>query len=81
MGAGNCVVAYDTPENREVVGDAALLYDSTERLTQQLQISLEDAALTARLRGAARSRARALYSWDAIADQYEKLLLDMVTSK
>ncbi len=33
MGAGNCVLAYDTPENREVLGDAGLFFSSAEELS------------------------------------------------
>jgi glycosyltransferase involved in cell wall biosynthesis len=34
MGAGNCALTLRTPENLEVIGDAGLIYDSGEDLTQ-----------------------------------------------
>ena len=32
MGYGNCVLAYGTPENREVLGDGGIIYESVEDL-------------------------------------------------
>ena len=37
MGAGNCVLVYDTPENREVVGDCRMFFSSAEELSRLLQ--------------------------------------------
>ncbi len=80
MGAGNCVIAYDTPENREVVGDSGLLFHNTQELTQQLQRLINDPSAVSQFRQKAQERARALYSWDAITSQYEKLFMDMMHS-
>ena len=77
MGAGNCVLVYDTPENREVVGDCGMFYTSGEELTQLLQKVIDDPALVEGYREKAQARARAVYSWDAIADEYESLFRDL----
>jgi len=77
MGAGNCVIAYDTPENREVVADCGFLFKDTAELTRQIQRTIDDPAAMNPLREKAQARARALYSWDGITDQYEKLFEDM----
>ncbi len=74
MGAANCVLVYDTPENREVAGDCGLYFTTAQELASLMRRTLEDPALVASLREKAQARARALYSWDAITDQYEKLL-------
>ena len=37
MGAGNCVIVYDTPENREVVGDCGLFFTDARTLPEQIQ--------------------------------------------
>ena len=74
MGAGNCVVAYDTPENREVVGDTGLLFNSQEMLSNQLRLLLDNAAVAEDLRARAQARARETYSWDSVTDSYERLL-------
>lgn len=77
MGAGNCVIVYDTPENREVIGDCGLLFRDAAELSHQIQKAIDDPASVASLRVKAQARAMANYSWDAITDQYEKLFRDM----
>jgi glycosyltransferase involved in cell wall biosynthesis len=78
MGAGNCVIVYDTPENREVTGDCGLFFTDTASLTHQLQSAMDNPDMVERLRQRARQRAQAVYSWDAVTDKYEKLLQDVV---
>ena len=78
MGAGNCVIVYDTPENREVVGDCGLFFRDAAELTSHIQQAIDHPERVDVLRIKARERARALYSWDAITDEYEKMLNEMV---
>jgi glycosyltransferase involved in cell wall biosynthesis len=80
MGAGNCVLAYDTPENREVIGDCGLVYKDAAELSRLIQLTIEEPALVLKLRERAQARARAQYSWDAVTSQYEKLFEDMKAS-
>jgi glycosyltransferase involved in cell wall biosynthesis len=77
MGAGNCVLVYDTPENREVVGDCGLFFSSAAELSRLIQQAVDDPQLVESYRDMARSRIVKLYSWDAITDQYEKLFRDL----
>ena len=71
MGFGNAILANDVPEHRETMGDAGRYYRGPEALARELQAVLDDPALAADLRARARARASKLYSWDAIADDYE----------
>src|SRR5688572_825150 len=73
MGAGNCVLVFDTPENREAVGDSGLFFSSPSELSYLLQAVVDDPRLVEEYRDRARARAVANYSWDAIADEYERL--------
>jgi len=76
MAAGNCVVVNDHPPNVEVIGDAGVTYAAAEGaagLRRVLAELLADPQRIERLRGAAARRARALYSWDAVTDAYERL--------
>lgn len=73
MGAGNCIVVKDTPENREVVGECGLFFDDTEGLAVQIQTTLRDRQLVEELRAKAIDRAKTRYSWEAVTDAYEKL--------
>jgi glycosyltransferase involved in cell wall biosynthesis len=77
MGAGSCVIAKNTPENREVLGDAGLYFNDAGQLTQQMQRTLQDQDLVDRLRACAHTRAKARYSWEAVTDAYEKLFQEV----
>ena len=77
MGAGNCVIAKDTPENREVLGEAGLFFDDVDSLRSQLESTLSDEALVGQLRTSAQARAKARYSWDTVTDAYEQLFKDL----
>jgi glycosyltransferase involved in cell wall biosynthesis len=77
MGHGNCVIVYDAPENREAAGDSALYFNSVETLAGQFQRVIDDAELLTSLRVKAQARAARLFSWDAIADRYERLFHEM----
>jgi glycosyltransferase involved in cell wall biosynthesis len=75
MGAGNLVLVLDTPENREVAGDAAVFFADEAQLAERLRWA---AALTSAERESWRQRSRALaaerYSWDAVSASYLRLL-------
>lgn len=73
MGAGNCVIAKDTPENREVLADTGFFFRDMEDLARQIRMTLDDHDRVVRLRNCAQKRAKARYSWDAVTDAYEKL--------
>jgi glycosyltransferase involved in cell wall biosynthesis len=72
MGAGNLVLAFGTPENREVLAGTGLVFDSQAQLTSLLGdvVTNPDAGLFDALRAGARARAKAVYSWDAVTDAY-----------
>ena len=78
MGVGNCVLVFDTPENREVTGDCGLFFTDAETLANQMKVTLENPSIVERLRRRAQARAKAVYSWDAITDSYEALFRKLV---
>jgi len=83
LAAGNCVLVNDHAPNVETVGDAGLYFSGREgvpSLTKQLERLLADPELVASYRERARVRARS-YSWDAVADQYESLLEEVVARR
>jgi glycosyltransferase involved in cell wall biosynthesis len=79
MGSGGCVVALDTPENREVGGDAIGYFQlrPNETLSGTLLGCVASVALRDRMRAAARARAEATYSWDRVTDSYERLFSEL----
>lgn len=80
MGAGGCVLAYDTPENREVGGAAVGYFElrPTETLSAAIREALGDTGLCASRRLAAQQRVAGRYRWDAVTDGYEKLFAEMI---
>ena len=75
MGRGALVLYLDTPENREVCGDAGLPYANkaglTARMTEALGMSDAERAV---YKERALQRVLERYDWDAVTAQYEKLL-------
>jgi glycosyltransferase involved in cell wall biosynthesis len=80
MASGGCVLAHDTPENREVGGDAAGYFRlrPSQTLSGTLREFLESPALREQLRLTARTRAGEKYNWTAVTDAYEKLFKEIV---
>ena len=74
MGRGALTLYLDTPENREVAGDAAIAF-THGNLAEKLRgvLAMSEAERDGwRRRAAARIAAR--YSWRAVTDAYESLL-------
>ncbi len=78
MGAGNCVLARDTPEHREVLGSTGFYFKNTNDLVELLRQALTDPDNISRYRTRTRSRVRTLYSWETVTQQYEELFAWMV---
>jgi len=76
MGSGGCVVALDTPENREVGGDAVRYFRlrPEETLSGTIRECLSTADV---MRAEARARAAEKYSWERVTDHYERLFRRM----
>src|SRR5262249_14473021 len=74
MASGGAVLALDTPENREVGGDAVGYFRlRPATLSGILCEWLADAGLREAMRETARRRAAREYGWDAVTDAYEQL--------
>ena len=80
MGVGNCILAKDTPENREVIADCGLLFNDAATLARQIEAADNGQVPVAELRLKAQNRAKARYSWDAVTGAYEKVFRDFVVS-
>lgn len=76
MGFGSCVLVNNTPTNLETIGDAGLFYKGSEGATdlrEKLEFLIGNPEITASYKLKALARARKYYSWDNVADLYEKL--------
>ena len=79
MGSGGLVLAHDTPENREVGGDAVRFFElrPVETLSGMLRECLADSIEQEELRRQAKERAEGSYRWDAVTTAYEILLAEL----
>jgi glycosyltransferase involved in cell wall biosynthesis len=80
MGRGAPVLYLNTPENREVAGQAGVAFDaSPEDLAQKVQWMLDLSAEERTLWGSrAMERVRSRYSWEVVTAQYESLLSQLL---
>ena len=76
MASGGLVLANDTPENREVGGEAVRYFHlrPVEDLSGMLRECLAGGLNLEELRRRGRDRARGRYRWDEVTKSYEKLL-------
>lgn len=79
MGQGSLIIANETPENAEVLGNAGLFYqkNNVDSLVQCMQAAEDDPEKYADFKNAALERARSVYSWDAVINRYEQLFLNL----
>jgi glycosyltransferase involved in cell wall biosynthesis len=75
MSYGIQCLSSDIPENREVLGDAGLLFRNkdVDDLNKQMDAALSDVAAGTQLAAAGRKRAQELFSWERVVDQLEDL--------
>jgi len=80
MGRGAAIIANDVPEHREVLADTGRYYarNDADALAAAITNLVADPHERDRLGAAARDRARALYSWDRVADEYEQLFHGLI---
>ena len=76
MGYANCIIANDTPEHREVLGDAGLIYrwNCSDSLSHEISRLLVTPEALVKLRSLAFNRAQEQFDWERICDEYETLL-------
>jgi glycosyltransferase involved in cell wall biosynthesis len=82
MGRGCMVLYMNTLENVEVANDSGIVFSDTDDLVQKLQAAVDTPASERAVWGErARHRVEKLYSWDAVTDQYEALLQNLVSGR
>ena len=80
MGSGGAVLAHDTPENREVGGDAVGYFRlrPEETLSGMLSEWLRNPLQREDFRARARKRAAERYSWERVTEAYEDLFREVL---
>ena len=79
MGFGNCVLANDVPEHREVIQEAGPYFKTSDwqDLRDKMQYLVDHPEVVKQYQKKAVARIKAAYTWDRIADGYETLFLKM----
>ena len=75
MGFGNCVIVNGTPENREVVRDAAIVFEenSESSLREKLEMVVRGDVPVEAYREKARRMIEENYTWEKVTRSYEEL--------
>ena len=83
MGYGNCVLANDVPEHREVLAKSGFYFRKNDwrDLREKIQYLLDHPEIVNGFREKAQNRARNVYSWDKIVQDYETLFHQLTKSK
>ena len=83
MGYGNCILAHDVPEHREVLGTAGEYYRRRDigDLAEKLQDLLDHPEKAREFRESAARRAHQRYSWEKVTADYERLFFKMMDSR
>ncbi len=83
MGHGNCVLANDVPEHREVLDGAGFFFeiDKDGDLTEKIQFLLDNPDEVEQARERSRKRIEEKYTWDRVTEAYERLFKKLVAGK
>lgn len=82
MGCGRCVLYLNTPENREVAGDAAIPFEkSPEDLAGKMRTVLHDDKLRQKCEARARDHIQKHYRWEDVTTRYEELFSDLLQGR
>ncbi len=78
MGRGALVLYLRTTENEEVAGGVGIPFEPDTLVARMEEVLRMGEAERAEYRGRALARVAERYSWDAVTDQYEELLMGLV---
>ena len=81
MGYGNCVLANDVMEHREVLADAGVYFSGNHNendLVDKIQYLCDYPRIVEKYRKLSQQRVKEKYSWGIVAQDYEKLFKKMI---
>ena len=81
MAFSNCVIVNNTAENQETIGHAGFAYDGklgADALYPILKELIENPERVSEYARLAKLRAQTHYNWETVADEYERLLYDLL---
>lgn len=74
LGCGNAVIAHDNPFNREVAGDAAVYFASTDAIPTLVALMDANESRRTAMGNRAREIVVGRYTWKQVTDRYLRLL-------
>lgn len=79
MGFGNCVLANDVPEHREVIRESGPYFKTSDwkDLRDKMQYLVDRPEIVKQYQEKAVARIKEAYTWDRISDRYEDLFRKM----
>jgi glycosyltransferase involved in cell wall biosynthesis len=83
MGHGNCILANDVPEHREVLGDTGLYFSvkDPDGLANKIKWLLDHPEIVWEYKKRSQSRAQHFFSWEKVTTDYEQLFKRMARLK
>ncbi|MFQ5822498.1 MAG: glycosyltransferase [bacterium] len=80
MGFGNCILANDVPEHREVLADCGLYFSSETPgdFRDKIHYLVNHPELVADFQEKANHRAKEMYSWERVVQKYENLFSEIL---
>lgn len=83
MSMSPCVIANNTPENREVLGKGGLLYkfNDSDDLCSKMKMITDNPNIRLNLNSMAIRQITEKYSWDSVVTRYENLFNSMVSGE
>lgn len=79
LGYGNCILALNTPFNREVLEGYGIMFEhDVDDLVRQMQAVEDDPEMAEEYRRHAPERIRQAYTWERITDQYEQFFYQLL---
>lgn len=82
MGYGNCVLANDVSEHREVLADAGEYFSTNNNgeLAEKMQYLIDNSDVVSSYGSKAVERIKKYYSWDKVTEDYEALFRRMMNA-
>ncbi|MFO7888940.1 MAG: glycosyltransferase [bacterium] len=83
MGHGNCIIANDVPEHREVLADTGMYFNAKDiyTLVKRMDYVLAHPQDVAEYRRKAQERVQKMFTWEKVTSDYENLFRRMVRGK
>ena len=81
MAAGNCVLANDVQEHREVLREAGIYYKGKRELKEKIMMLMEDEEMVKKKGMAALKIAEEEYAWESVVKEYEKMFNGLVAKR